>query len=72
MNLQRDAYLMEYQRQLMADEHNHKKVLPKPANRLEARISSSLRMLGQIRGIHIRVSFDLKEPADRMHRANAS
>jgi hypothetical protein len=71
MNLQRDAYLMEYQRRLIADEHNHKKALPKPANRLETKISNSLRMLGQIRGIHIHVSFDLKESADRMHRANA-
>jgi hypothetical protein len=71
MNLQREAYLLEYQRQRLADKFNHKITLPKPANRLEARISNSLRILGQIRGIHIHVSFDLKEPVDQMHRANA-
>ena len=71
MNLQRDAYLMEYQRQLMTDEYNHKTALPQPTNRLETKISNGLRLLGQIRGIHIHVSFDLKEPADQMHRANA-
>lgn len=71
MNLQREAYLLEYQRERLANEFNHKITLPKPANRLETRISNSLRMLGQIRGIHIHVSFDLKEPVDKMRRVNA-
>lgn len=71
MNLQREAYLLEHQRQRLTDEFNQKITLPKPDNRLETRISNSLRMLGQIRGIHIHVSFDLKEPADQLRRANA-
>ena len=62
MNLQREAYLLEHQRQRLTDEFNQKITLPKPDNRLETRISNSLRMLGQIRGIHIHVSFDLNLP----------
>lgn len=71
MNLQREAYLSEYQRQLMADERNHQIALPKSKNRLRTNISHGLRRLGQIRGIHIHVSFDWKEPAEQMRRANA-
>lgn len=72
MNLQREAYLMEYQRQFTTDARNQKFDLPQPANRLETKVSSGLRRLGQIRSIHIHISFDWKEPADQMHRANAS
>ena len=71
MNLQREAYLMDYQRQLMADERYHHIVLPKSTGRSKTKISNGLRRLGQIRGIHIHVSFDWREPADQMRRANA-
>ena len=72
MNLQRDAYLMEYHRQFRTDALNQKIDLPQPANRLDTRISSGLRRLGQIKGIHIHVSFDWKETADnQMRHVNA-
>lgn len=71
MNLQREAYLMEYQRQQRADERNHQIPLPKSTSRPRTKINRSLRLLGKIRGIHIHVSFDWKEPIEQMHRANA-
>ena len=71
MNLQREAYLMEYQRQYMANERSNKINPLTPISRLETKISNGLRLIGQIRGIHIHVSFDLKEPTDQMRRANA-
>lgn len=71
MNLQREAYLMEYQRQLMADTCNNNLNLTRPARRPKSSIGNGLRWIGQIRGIHIHISFDLKEPADQIGRANA-
>lgn len=71
MNLEREAYLNSYQRQLMTNECNRKGYLPASTNQPNNKISSALRLIGQIRGIHIHVSFDWKEPAEQMRRANA-
>jgi hypothetical protein len=54
----------------MAEEHNHNVYRPKPTHRPN-KISHVLRLMGQIRGIHIHISFDLKEPVDQIRRANA-
>jgi hypothetical protein len=70
MNLQREAYLMEYQRQQMTNELNNKIKLPQPTSRLDSKISNGLRLIGQIRGIRVHVTFDWKEPAEQV-RANA-
>lgn len=70
MNLQKEAYLMEYQRRHMASERNSRTYLPQPTGRRQSKISHGLHLIGQIRGIHIKVSFDWKEPAE-MRRANA-
>ena len=70
MNLQREAYLMNYQRQQMTNELSNKFNLPQSPSRLEQKISNGLRLIGQIRGIRVHVTFDWKEPADQV-RANA-
>jgi hypothetical protein len=71
MNLQREAYLVEHQRHLMAEKLNYTIAQPQPAGRLETKISSGIRLLGQIRGIQIHVTFESKEPAEQLHRINA-
>jgi hypothetical protein len=70
MNLEREAYLNSYQRQFVAEEHNHNVYRP-TATHPPNKINHVLRLMGQIRGIHIHISFDLKEPVDQIRRANA-
>ncbi|MCB9443340.1 MAG: hypothetical protein H6669_03820 [Ardenticatenaceae bacterium] len=71
MNLQREAYLMNYQRQLLADQCNARSTQRQLTNRRSTKISDGLRQISQIRGIHIHVTFDMKDPVKQVRRANA-